>query len=170
MDIRLETERLVIIPLTFSQLVKYAKNDSSLEEELKLNKTIRTISPELIEALEVTFLPNVSDPEKNYLFSTLWTIILKDQNKMIGDLCFVGEPNENGEVEIGYGTHEEFRGNGYMVEAVKGLIHWAADQPKIKAVIASTDKNNIASCLVLEKNHFIKTGEKDNLIAWRVDF
>jgi hypothetical protein len=28
---------------------------------------------------------------------------------MVGDICFVGEPNTEGEVEIGYGTYENFR-------------------------------------------------------------
>jgi ribosomal-protein-alanine N-acetyltransferase len=48
----IETERLIIKPLTYDQLVKYIKCDNSLEEELNLNETSRKISPELKEALE----------------------------------------------------------------------------------------------------------------------
>ena len=103
----IETERLILKPLTYGQLKKYIRPDNSLETELKLNVTSRTISPELKEALEQTILPNVADTGKNYLFSTLWTVISKEENKMVGDLCFVGEPNTEGEVEIGYGTYEE---------------------------------------------------------------
>jgi ribosomal-protein-alanine N-acetyltransferase len=29
-------------------------------------------------------------------------------NKMVGDLVIVGEPNADGEIEIGYGTYDEF--------------------------------------------------------------
>jgi hypothetical protein len=57
----LQTEILILIPLTFNQLLKYIKCDNSLEEELNLNKTSRTISPELKEALEQTILPNVAN-------------------------------------------------------------------------------------------------------------
>ena len=32
----LQTERLNIVPLTYSQLLKYIKNDGSLEEELNI--------------------------------------------------------------------------------------------------------------------------------------
>ena len=63
--------------------------------------------------------------QRTYLFSTLWTIILKEENKMVGDLCFVGEPDAEGEIEIGYGTYDEFRKRGYMTEAVNGMINWA---------------------------------------------
>ena len=105
----IETERLIIIPLTYEQLLKYIKCDNSLETELNLNKTSRTISPELKEAFEQTILPNMANPAKDYLYSTLWTAISKADNKMIGDLCIVGEPNPNGEIEIGYGTYNEFQ-------------------------------------------------------------
>ena len=163
-----ETERLILKPLTYEQLVKYIKCDDSLEIELKLNKTSRTISSELKEAFEQTILPNVADKNKNYLYSTLWTAIAKNDNKMVGDLCMVGEPNADGEVEIGYGTYEEFQNRGFMTEVVSGIIKWAKTQPEIKAIVASTDKTNTASFKVLEKNDFIKMGETEALFNWKL--
>lgn len=162
----IETERLIIKPLTYSQLVKYIQVDNSLETELNLNETSRTISPELKDALEQTILPHVADASKNYLYSTLWTVISKADNKMVGDLCFIGEPNPNGEVEIGYGTYDEFQSRGFMTEAVGGMIEWAKQQPDVKAIIASTDKTNVASYSVLIKNNFTKIGETDELYNW----
>ena len=35
----IETERLILKPLTYEQLIKYIKCDNSLETELKLNKS-----------------------------------------------------------------------------------------------------------------------------------
>lgn len=67
----IETERLILKPLTYEQLVKYTKCDNSLEEELNLNETSRTISPELKEAFEQTILPNVADKKKLFVFDTL---------------------------------------------------------------------------------------------------
>jgi [ribosomal protein S5]-alanine N-acetyltransferase len=166
----IETDRLIIRPLTYNQLIKYVKADNSLEKELNLNETSRIISPELMEALEQTILPNVADTTRNYLYSTLWTIILKDENRMIGDLCLVGEPNSNGEIEIGYGTYEEFRGRGYMTEAVSGMISWAKNQTHIKSIYAATGKNNPASYSLLERNNFIKSGESDTQYEWRLYF
>jgi RimJ/RimL family protein N-acetyltransferase len=164
-----ETNRLILRPLTYAQLVKYAKCDNSLEDELNLNKTSRTISPELKEALEQTILPNVADQSKNYLYSTIWTAISKAQNKMIGDLCIVGEPNADGEIEIGYGTYDEFQGKGFMTEIVSGIIEWAKKQSSVKSIIASTDKTNLASFKVLQKNNFIKVGETETAFNWKLD-
>src|SRR5664279_2295272 len=129
------------------------------------------IRDRLKEALEQTILPNVADSSKNYLFSTLWTVILTEENKMVGDLCFIGEPNAEGEVEIGYGTYEEFRKRGYMTEAVAGIIKWAEKQPNIRSIIASTEKSNIDSYSILERNNFIKSGETETLYNWtfRID-
>ena len=164
----IETERLILKPLTYEQLVKYTKCDNSLEEELNLNKTSRTISPELKEAFEQTILPNVADTAKDYLYSTLWTAISKDANKMVGDICIVGEPNSNGEIEIGYGTYDEFQKQGFMTEAVSGIITWAKSQPKVFSIIASTEKENIGSFTILLKNNFLKIGETETLFHWQL--
>lgn len=165
----IETKRLIIKPLTYDQLVKYAQCDNSLEFELNLNKTSRIISQELKEALEHTILPNVADKTKNYLYSTIWTAISKSENKMIGDLCIIGEPNENGEIEIGYGTYDEFQGKGFMTEIVNGLIEWAKEQNIVKSILASTEKTNSASSKVLEKNNFTKIGETETIFNWKLE-
>ena len=165
----IETERLILKPLTYEQLKKYIRLDNSLETELNLDTTLRTISPELKEALEKTILLNVADSNKNYLFSTIWTIISKADNKMVGDLCFVGEPNADGEIEIGYGTYEAFRKRGFMTEAVSAMIKWANKQPSIRTIIASTDKTNVDSYSILQKNNFRKSGETETLFNWRLE-
>lgn len=164
----IQTERLLILPLTYDQLQKYLKNDASLDEELALVSSPRVISPELKEAMEQTIMPNVADKGKNYLFSTLWTVISKTENKMVGDLCFVGEPNEAGEIEIGYGMYDGFRDRGFMTEAVAGMIAWVQTQSNVKSIFAATEKNNHASSTVLLRNHFQKFGETDTLYNWRL--
>lgn len=136
----LETERLIIKPLTYDQLIKYIKCDNSLEIELKLNKSSRVISDELKEALSHTILPNLANKSKNYLFYTLWTAISKADNQMVGDLCIIGEPNLEGEIEIGYGTYDEFQNKGFMTEIVNEIIEWSKAQKMVKSIIASTEK------------------------------
>ncbi|MBA4259206.1 MAG: N-acetyltransferase [Chitinophaga sp.] len=165
----IQLQRLIIIPLTYNQLVKYVKCDGTLEKEFNLNPNSRIISDELKEALENTILPNVADTTKNYLFSTLWTAISIAENSMVGDLCIVGEPNKLGEIEIGYGTYEEYQGKGYMTEIVGGIIEWAKTQASVKSIIASTLKTNLASFKVLEKNKFIKIKENQLLLNWKLE-
>ncbi len=166
----ISSQNLILKPLSYSQLIKYIANDNSLEAELKLNPTRKIITPELREALEETILPNMADTGKNHLFSTLWTIILKAESRMVGDVCFVGEPAEDGEVEIGYGTYEDYRGKGYMTEAVACMIEWAKRQDHVKSIFAQTAKDNPASWSILEKNHFEKVDEDGDLLSWRLQF
>ncbi len=163
----IETERLRLVPLTYDQLLMYVRADHSLEKELLLNASSRIISPDLKEALECMILPKVADPKKNYLYTTLWTLISKAENIMVGDLCFYGEPDAKGEIEIGYGTYDEFQGKGYMTEAVGGMIEWAKAQPKIRSIIADSTKDNKASLRVLEKNNFKKFEEGEVYSNWR---
>lgn len=164
----IETERLILRPLTYEQLLKYGKSDNSLEEELNLEKSPRSISPELREALDYGIIPNVADETQNYLFSTLWTIILKASKQMIGDVCFKGEPNLDGEIEISYGTHFEFRRKGYMTEAVSEMLKWAKKQPDVRKLLANTEKSNLSSQRVLRNNGFSQIVEADGIIYWEI--
>ena len=119
----IETNRLILKPLTYQQMLQYIKNDNSLEAELELNNASMVLSPPLIEALEQAILPSLLDENINHLFSTLWTVIDKNENRSVADVCFQGEPNEQGEIEIGYGTYDQNQGKGYMTEAVQGMIN-----------------------------------------------
>lgn len=161
------TERLIIKPLTLEQLQKYILADGSLEEEFQTHYIPRTITFELQEAIEQTIIPKINDSKSDYLYSTLWVIIAADSNYLIGDLCFIGEPNEEGEIEIGYGIYESFREKGYMKEAINGMIQWASEQHQVKSIIAHTTKFNQASFILLQKNNFVKIDELEFLYKWQ---
>lgn len=164
---RIETNRLEIIPLAYNQLQLYVKADGLLEAELGLELKPRLIPLELAEAFEQDILPLVSC-SNNYLFSTLWTIVLKDQKVMVGDLCFKGTPNNAGEVEIGYGTYEQFQGNGYMTEAIAAITDWAFAQEGVKVIVAETDASNFSSHKLLERCGFTIYKNVEGMIWWRL--
>jgi RimJ/RimL family protein N-acetyltransferase len=163
----IETTRLLIRPLTHAQVVAYAQADHALENELGLEPATGTLSAELQEAIEQAILPSLSDKTRDPLYSTLWIAIDRAENRMVGAFCMLGEPNENGEVEIGYGTFDEFQGRGFMTEIVGGILAWAKAQPRVAAVLASTEKSNIPSHRVLERNHFAHVGETGTLLHWK---
>ncbi|RZJ79151.1 MAG: N-acetyltransferase [Flavobacterium sp.] len=166
----ISSKNLILKPLSASQLLKYIANDNSLERELKLNPTEKTITSQIKEAIEESILPNLSDSGKNHLFSTLWAIILKNESRMVGDICFVGEPDQEGEIELGYLTYEAYRGKGYMTEAIACILEWAKRQDFVKSVFAQTAKSNPASYKILEKNNFVKVGEDEEVFNWRLNF
>lgn len=87
---------------------------------------------------------------------------------MIGDLCFKGAPCEDGSVEIGYGIYPAFEKRGFITEAVEVLCHWALKQKYVRSVRAETNKENIASQKVLQKNGFVFMGEKDGMLQWQL--
>lgn len=164
----IETERLRIMPLFLSQLHKYVASDGSLEAELNLNPSPRDMSPDLAEAFETSILPNMADPKKNYWYYTLWTIIAKTENKMVGGLLFTGEPNAEGEVEIGYGTEPPFQNKGYMTEAIGGIVQWLKGQSHVRTVLAQTDLSNVPSYKTLIKNNFAQYKTVEDKIWWRL--
>lgn len=164
----IETQRLLIKPLTFDQLGKYAKDGGELEQELHLNVHPRAISPELADALQQMIDAALANPNNDMLFFTLWTIIDKEKQLMVGDLCFKGPPNENGEVEVGYGTHEAFWNQGYMTEALQAVIRWARSREEIQTILAETDQTNKASGQTLTKNNFEPFKQEEGMIWWHL--
>lgn len=164
----IETSRLIIKPLNSSQLLKYLDNDPSLDRELNLVVSSRDISPELREVMKGILIPKISKAESDCIYPTLWTVIEKGHNKMIGDLCFMAGPGETGEIQIGYGMYERYRNMGFMTEAVDGLIKWARMQPEVKSIAATTDKRNIASYSVLIKNSFKRVDKNGSRFQWKL--
>lgn len=164
----LETDRLHLIPLTRRQLLRYWQNNGSLESELAVPPACIEITPDLRDAFKRSILPNVDDRLDSRFYFTLWTLVLKNDPCLVGDLCFKGLPNEQGEIEIGYGTHAAFRGRGYMTEAVGGMVRWAFARPDVLHIVAETEKNNPASIKILEKNGFQNFSETETTLWWRI--
>ena len=163
----IETARLYLHPLTYEQLKLYLQNDGSIEKELNINWKPRDIHPDLRESLQKTLSPEMED-HQNFHFFTLWTMISKEYNCMIGDLCFKGEPCENGSVEIGYGIYPAFERKGYITEAVEVLCLWAMNQKYVRSVRAETLPDNIASQRVLQKNGFVFLGNSNGFMKWQL--
>ena len=156
----IETDRLLIKPLSYDELIKHIKSPNDLANDLGLSPSISLIDKETQEAILNDLLPNLSDLTKDPLFFTMWIVIEKNEKAIIGGICFHGEPDDNGEVEIGYGIDNDYRNKGYMTETIAGLIHWIKNRNEIKTIKALTDKSNLPSIQVLKKNKF-KISEQD---------
>ena len=150
----LETTHFTIKPLNAQELVYYRINDGRLEHALGIPYYPRIVPFELADALEQEIIPSVETNPDYYLYYTLWTIYHKEYDSLVGDICFKGPADENGQIEIGYGTYSDFQGKGIMKEALKLVINWAFEQPKVCRIMAETEHDNIASHKVLLANHF----------------
>lgn len=99
-----------------------------------------------------------------------FAVIEKASQVVVGNVAFVGPPDDTGEVEIAYGIAPAFQGKGYATQAAAAIIQFAFADERVKTAIAHTLPEENASTRVLTKNGFRFTGEihhsEDGLI-WR---
>lgn len=164
---KLETERLELLPLDSKDLFLSTENFQDMEKNLGLSITDTKLHEEMQYAMEVRLKKVLAD-EENYLWLTNWAVVLKEENCIVGFIMIKGCPNETGEVIVGYGIEPKYRCKGYASEALKGLIEWIFKNPKAKSVIADTEKMNVPSHKVLEKIGAINYKETDDLIWWEI--
>ena len=165
--IKLETERLKLVPLQANDLVLSVENYGKMQTDLGLRVTNTVLDDEMKYAMKVR-LRKILEDEENYLWLTNWAIILKEENMIIGFIMIKGYPNEKGEVIVGYGIDEKYRNMRYATEALKGLTEWIFKNPKAVYVIGDTEKANISSHKVLQNVGAIKYKETDELIWWKI--
>lgn len=156
----LRSKRLRIIPLDLEGFELLVTDSQAMEKRLGLVAEGVNLEGEVKTAME-SLLEIAKKDLANLRWLTNWQIILNAENRAIDSACFMGLPNEKGEIEVGYGINEPYRRHGYVTEAVVALIHWALEQEKVSAVTAKTDKDNPASWRVLEKAGLEKCGEDE---------
>ncbi|SET31056.1 GNAT family N-acetyltransferase [[Clostridium] polysaccharolyticum] len=139
--IKVTTKRLIMRP--YNQVEMEVLREKETDAELK------KAYGEMLACMKAL-------PDKEY-WGAAWKIALEN-GTIIGDLCFKGEPDKSGAVEIGYGIDAKYQRNGYGTEMVAAMAHWALVQPGVKLVVAQTNKENLASQKVLRNNGFIQDG------------
>ena len=100
-----------------------------------------------------------------------WMVVA--DGEVVGLCGFKHVPSPAGEVEIGYGMAASRRRRGHATGAVAALLDAARRDPAVRAVIAQTAVDNVASQRVLVKNGFERIGrthdpDDGELIVWRV--
>lgn len=161
----LESERLLLKPLSFKELLYISNNevdkiDSDIEQEAMSDLVKQAISKKLEKMQNV----NKEDHE----WYTYWLIIDKEQHKGIGFIGFKGVPDENGYSEVGYSISSNYRRKGFMTETLSSLIHWASNSKNCKGITAKKVlRTNIGSNNVLINCNFklfSSTREENNYI------
>lgn len=162
----IQTERLELILLTPNQLKLWIEDIPTLEKELDCYYKAESMEGFFLEIVKSQYEITRKDPN-NYLWHSFFFLIRKEDRVVVGSADFKDVPNENGEVEIGYGLGKEFEHNGYMTESIKAMCEWVLKQSDITSVIAETDLDGLASQRVLERCGFkqYKAGET---VWWRL--
>ena len=143
------TPRLELVPCSLSLAI--ALGDEAKEGERLLDARLPDgwPDPELAEFL--LFYARLLREDPQLLGYGVWLLIKTESRIVVGSAGFQGRPSAEGEIELGYGVHPDFRNHGYATEAARALLRWASEQPGVKRVIAHCDEDNIASQRVVEK-------------------
>ena len=161
----LETKRLQLIPFTLD-LKKAAMNDRArLVEMLGVYVPEHWPGPDLAEALPF-FVENMEKAPSEPAWD--WITIHRSDQAVIGGIGFMGGPDKDGVVEVGYDIVPEYRKQGYATEMTRSLVTWALQETDIKVVTASCFDNNIGSIKVLENVGMRRLEPDRNMLKWEI--
>lgn len=90
----------------------------------------------------------VAEAEKPFCFH--WVITAEE--RVVGRIKGWEVNPYNGYIQLGYDIGPEFRGRGYMTEAVQGVIRYLLMEADAHRVYCCVRESNHASCRVCEKN------------------
>ena len=94
--------------------------------------------------------------------SEAWLIL--EDGVVVGDAGTHGPPDENGDIEIGYGLAEPARGRGLASEFVPALAQALLARPEVRQVVArAVLADNVPSRRALERAGFRLEREQDGL-------
>lgn len=140
----MESERLIFRELNISDAARlfeiYSDKDAMKYRQSKPHKTLEDTLAMLKRDEEV----------KASKYEFRFGIIEKDSGQLIGTIMY--QPIYSKAI-IGYSFAKDSWGNGFATEVVKWIISYLKTK-NFKTIEAWVINENIASCKVLEKNHF----------------
>lgn len=153
--------------LDYNQLIKLVKSEPIECEIGVIYPEKIVINPDLRQLIIDYYIPKLADSSHNPLFYSFYLVFFENKNFWIGDIGLKGEPNEEGELEVGYSIYPQFRNKKHMSRILSLFckMHKACF-PK-HPIIAYIDKDNWVSQKVLENNQFQKVDEDDEYFKFK---
>lgn len=142
------SERLTLRKLSLDDApeVFVLRSDEVIRKYIK-----RPLALNIEEAKE--WIVNVLDNEKKN--ETInWAIVPKGESRLIGIICLWNIEEELERAEVGYSLHYNYFGKGMMNEALLKVMNYGFEVLKLKRIDAYTNKENLASIKLLERNNF----------------
>ena len=159
----METDRLELVAFT-AELLEALDDRGEADRLLDARLPEGWPDDELLPLLDLYAQWLADDPRT--LGYGPWVAIVRGERAVVGSAGFVGQPKDDGSVEIGFGVHPDFRNRGYASEAAAALVGWALAQPDVAKVVSRCDPANVPSVRVHEKIGMTRLGEADGMIRW----
>ena len=164
----LESERLLLKPLSFNELLSINNNEiDDIETHIESEAIYDFVKVAISKKIEK--MQRVS--ECIHMWYTYWLIINKANGKGIGFIGFKGIPDEKGYIEVGYSISHNYRRKGFMTEALFLLIDWASKYPNCNGITAKKVlKTNVGSNEVLNNCNFILVDSSNEFNNYMIKF
>ena len=92
-----------------------------------------------------------------------YQIVRREDGTVIGDVGFMGPPDETGAVSLLCSVALPSRGRRYATEALRALLAWATAQEGLTCVLADTTRSNTVARRLLERAGFRLVGADGEL-------
>ncbi len=165
--LELQTERLRILALDRDHLTLLLHHPEQFEKNMALRSSVPETQKPLGVSLEEMVRRVEADPE-HYYWYTDWKIILREEQMVVGELCFLGAPDNEGQVAVVYGVAEPYQHQGIMTECLRVMLTWAFRQSEVWALIAEVPRDNFAAARVMEKAGAEKLRENGISCWWKI--
>jgi RimJ/RimL family protein N-acetyltransferase len=117
------------------------------------------ISEEIAPRFLLEFIHSqLSQDPNNSFWLCPWFVVVN--GSIVGMASFKSSPDIDGSVEIGYGIIPSEQKRGFATQAIDLLVRKGFSENEVQRIMAYTEPSNSASCRVLEKNRFIRSGSK----------
>ena len=164
-NMQLETNRLLLETLDLNLLEAAAQRDTELIEALGYKTNNEWPEPDFVEALP--YFREILIKNNGTRGFDSWIMVKKDTKEIVGGIGFLGDPDPDGVIEIGFGTNKSYRRKGFCFEAAHKLLSWSTNQKVVKSIVAKCNSDNIASKNILAKLEFQIEYKENDLLYWK---
>lgn len=147
---QLVTERLILRELTHNDIPELIRLRSDTQVSRYLNRP-PGITEERAKAFIDKIAISVSAHESYY-----WAAALKENNKLLGCICFWNIDRKRKYAEVGFELQPNFQGMGIMGEALSAILSYGFGVLFFNTVFAYSHPENAASIKLLERNGFVR--------------
>lgn len=155
------TDRLELVSFSPSMMRAVVGGHRARAERLLGATFVGDLDAELRDFFEIRLADLATNPSiQPWLARAIVLITEPETRRAVGSVGFHGPPDVDGRAEIGYQIEPGSRRRGLALEAVRGLLDWAATEHDIHRFQASIAPDNVASLALVTRLGFRQAGRR----------